>query len=631
MCGITGIYYFDKQRTVNFSQLKKMTDIIEHRGPDDEGHYIDKNVGLGHRRLSIIDLTPDGHQPMCNEDASIWIIFNGEFYNYLDYKDEIIIKGHQLRSRSDTEYILHLYEDYGFDMVHKINGMFAFVIWDSKKQLLFAARDRMGVKPFHYYIDNEKFLWGSEIKSILEHENVDKTIDNLALSDYFSFMSIPAPKTIYKKIRKLEPGHRLIINGNEIKNEKYWDLIAETDNYKTDNYYLDKFESLFADAVNLRMISDVPLGAFLSGGVDSSAVVAMMAKNGVKDIKTFSIAFKDQQKFDESIYAKQVADQYHTHHTEFNLSGKYIDILPKLAWHFDEPFAVSSAFAVYYLSKMTREHVTVALSGDGGDELFAGYPFRYAHDTRFDGIEKIPMPLRKFILWSTSLSALNRESSFAVKSRKARDYFKMACKNREDAFIDNFSYFDSTLKGNLFNQNLWSELSSYDPNSVYKKYYSENIKGSRLFKRQLGDIKTSLPDEMLKKVDNMSMAVSIESRTPFLDYRLAEFSAQLPDHLKLNGMNGKVIVKKTMEKYLSNDILYRKKHGFNVPFGEWVKNELKDYINETLSEKNIKDSGIFNYPYICKIIELHRSGRFDYSNQIYMLLMFEIWRKTFNS
>ncbi len=631
MCGITGIYYFDKQRTVNFSQLKKMTDIIEHRGPDDEGHYIDKNVGLGHRRLSIIDLTPDGHQPMCNEDASIWIIFNGEFYNYLDYKDEIIRKGHQLRSRSDTEYMLHLYEDYGFDMVHKINGMFAFVIWDSKKQILFAARDRMGVKPFNYYIDNEKFLWGSEIKSILEHENVDKTIDNLALSDYFSFMSIPAPKTIYKKIRKLEPGHRLIISGTDIKNEKYWDLKAETNNYKSDGYYLDKFESLFADAVNLRMISDVPLGAFLSGGVDSSAVVAMMAKNGVKDIKTFSIAFKDQQKFDESIYAKQVAEQFQTHHTEFNLSGKYIDILPKLAWHFDEPFAVSSAFAVYYLSKMTREHVTVALSGDGGDELFAGYPFRYTHDTRFDSIEKIPMPLRKFILWTTSLTALKGENSFALKSRKARDYFKMAIKNRDDAFIDNFSYFDATLKGNLFNENIWGELSNYDSNSVYKKYYSKQIKGSRLFKRQLGDIKTSLPDEMLKKVDNMSMAVSIESRTPFLDYRLAEFSTQLPDHLKLNGMNGKVIVKKTMEKYLSNDILYRKKHGFNVPFGEWVKNELKDYINEILSEKNIKDSGIFNYSYICKIIELHRSGKYDYSNQIYMILMFEIWRKTFNS
>ncbi len=631
MCGITGIYYFDKQKTVDFSQLKKMTDVIEHRGPDDEGHYIDKNVGLGHRRLSIIDLTPDGHQPMCNEDNSIWIIFNGEFYNYLDYKNEIIGKGHQLRSRSDTEYILHLYEDYGFDMVHKINGMFAFVIWDSRKKILFAARDRMGVKPFHYYIDNEKFLWGSEIKSILEHENVDKSIDNLALSDYFSFMSIPAPKTIYKKVRKLEPGHRLIITENEIKNEKYWDLIPQTDNYKSDSYYLDKFESLFADAVNLRMISDVPLGAFLSGGVDSSAVVAMMAKNGVKDIKTFSIAFKDQQKFDESIYAKQVADQYHTHHTEFNLSGKYIDILPKLAWHFDEPFAVSSAFAVYYLSKMTREHVTVALSGDGGDELFGGYPFRYSHDIRFDGIEKIPLFFRKFLLWSSSITAMSGNSAFSLKSRKARDYFKMAIKSRDDAFIDNFSYFDASLKGNLFSENLWSELSNYNSNSVYKKYYGNDIKGTRLFKRQLGDIKTSLPDEMLKKVDNMSMAASIESRTPFLDYRIAEFSAQLPDHMKINGLNGKVVVKKTMEKYLSNDILYRKKHGFNVPFGEWVKNDLKDYVNDTLSEKSIEEGNILNYQYVSKIIELHRSGKFDFSNQIYMILMFEIWRKTLNA
>jgi asparagine synthase (glutamine-hydrolysing) len=418
MCGITGIYYFDNKRTVEINQLKKMTDIISHRGPDDEGHYIDGNVGLGHRRLSIIDLSSDGHQPMCNEDGTIWIIFNGEFYNYLNYKNEIISKGHKLKSRSDTEYILHMYEEYGFEMVHKINGMFAFVIWDSKKQILFAARDRMGVKPFHYYIDNEKFLWGSEIKSILEHENTDKSIDFQALSDYFSFMSIPAPKTIYKKIRKLLPGHRLIIENGKVSVEKYWDLYYNNETIKPDDYYIEKFETLFSEAVNLRLISDVPLGAFLSGGVDSSAVVAMMAKNNVKEIKTFSISFKDLDKYDESLYAKQVAEQYNTFHTEFNLSGKHIDILPKLAWHFDEPFAVSSAFAVYFLSKMTREYVTVALSGDGADELFAGYPFRYSHDLRFDKIEKIPIALRKMLLWGFSIAALKGNNPFAEKTRK---------------------------------------------------------------------------------------------------------------------------------------------------------------------------------------------------------------------
>ena len=631
MCGITGIYYFDQQQNVDFSQLRKMTDIINHRGPDDEGHYIDKNVGLGHRRLSIIDLSPDGHQPMCNEDKSIWIIFNGEFYNYQDYKYEIISRGHHIYSRSDTEYLLHLYEDYGFDMVHKINGMFAFVIWDSKKQILFAARDRLGVKPFHYYVDDEKFLWGSEIKSILQHEKVDKTIDFLALSDYFSFMSIPAPKTIYKKIRKLEPGHRLVIEKNEIKIEKYWDLTENIKNNKDDKYFFEEFESLFSNAVNLRMISDVPLGAFLSGGVDSSAVVAMMAKNGVNDIKTFSIIFKDLEKFDESIYAKQVSEQYHTQHIEFNLSGKHIDILPKLIWHFDEPFAVSSAFAVYFLSKMTKEYVTVALSGDGGDELFAGYPYRYSHDIRYNKIEKLPLFLRKFLLWSSSFTILSGNSTLSEKTRKAHEYFKTSVKNRDDAFIDNFSYFNSTLKAHLFNENVWSEFSNYDSNLVYKKYYSDNISGNRLFKRQLGDIKTSLPDEMLKKVDNMSMAASLEARTPFLDYRLAEFSSQIPDYLKIKGLNGKVIVKKTMEKYLNHDILYRKKHGFNVPFGEWIKKDLKDYLDDILCEKNINESGLFNYQYIKKLIELHRKGLHNFSNQIYMILVFEIWRKTFKN
>jgi asparagine synthase (glutamine-hydrolysing) len=630
MCGITGIYYFDNKRTVEINQLKKMTDIISHRGPDDEGHYIDGNVGLGHRRLSIIDLSSDGHQPMCNEDGTIWIIFNGEFYNYLNYKNEIISKGHKLKSRSDTEYILHMYEEYGFEMVHKINGMFAFVIWDSKKQILFAARDRMGVKPFHYYIDNEKFLWGSEIKSILEHENTDKSIDFQALSDYFSFMSIPAPKTIYKKIRKLLPGHRLIIENGKVSVEKYWDLYYNNETIKPDDYYIEKFETLFSEAVNLRLISDVPLGAFLSGGVDSSAVVAMMAKNNVKEIKTFSISFKDLDKYDESLYAKQVAEQYNTFHTEFNLSGKHIDILPKLAWHFDEPFAVSSAFAVYFLSKMTREYVTVALSGDGADELFAGYPFRYSHDLRFDKIEKIPIALRKMLLWGFSIAALKGNNPFAEKTRKARDYFKMAIKDRNSAFIDNFSYFDNNLKSLLFNENIWPEIKNYDSYDIYRDYYSSKVNGSRLFKRQLGDIKISLPDEMLKKVDNISMAVSIESRTPFLDYRLAEFSCQLPDHLKISGMNGKVIVKKSMEKYLGNNILYRKKHGFNVPFGEWIRNDLKDFIYNTLSDCNINKSGLLNYKFVNKILAEHQSRKYDYSNHIYMLLMFELWRKNVN-
>ncbi len=377
------------------------------------------------------------------------------------------------------------------------------------------------------------------------------------------------------------------------------------------------------------MISDVPLGAFLSGGVDSSAVVAMMAKNQVKDIKTFSISFKEWEKYDESTYAKEVANQYNTFHTEFNLSGKHIDILPKLAWHFDEPFAVSSAFAIYFLSKMTKEYVTVALSGDGADELFAGYPYRYNHDLRFDNIEKLPLIIRKMLLWGLSATAFKGNSYFAEKTRKARDYFKIANKKRDDAFIENFSYFDTNLKALLLNEDIWSEISDYESNDVFKKYYSSENKGSRLFKRQLGDIKVSLPDEMLKKVDNMSMAVGIESRSPFLDYRLAEFSSQLPDHLKIQRMNGKVIVKKSMEKYLSKNILYRKKHGFNVPFGEWVRTDLKEYINETLSESNIKKSGFFNYNFVNKLLTEHHSRKYDYSNHIYMLLMFELWKKKF--
>lgn len=626
MCGIAGIYYLNRERKVEESQLKKMTDIISHRGPDAEGRYIDGNVGLGHRRLSIIDLSPDGHQPMCNEDKSIWIVFNGEFFNYQDYTEEILRKGHTLNSKSDTEYILHLYEEYGFDVVQKINGMFSFVIWDSNKKIFFAARDRMGVKPFNYYIDNEKFLFGSEIKSLLEHENVNREIDKLALSDYFSFMSIPSPKSIYKHIRKLEAGHYLVIKDSEINIKKYWDLEYNVEN-KPDSFYFEKFEDLLIDSTRLRLISDVPLGAFLSGGVDSSAVVAMMSKVNASDIKTFSITFKSQGNFDESIYAKQVAEQYKTLHTEFDLSANFIDVLPKLIWHFDEPFAVSSGFALYYLSKMTREHVTVALSGDGGDELFAGYPFRYSHDLRYQKLENIPMFMRKFAFWSSSITALSGDSKIAMMSRKLRDFSRMSSLSSDDAFINDFSYFDKKMKSTIFKSDFYGEVKDYDSNSVYKKYYGADVKGSQLFKRQLGDIKTSLVDEMLKKVDSMTMAVALEARTPFLDYRMAEFSATLPDHLKIRGREGKYIVKKTMEKYLSNDILYRKKHGFNVPFSEWAKKELKDYLNEILSEKNIKEGNIFDYKQVRRMLDFHQSGKFNFGNQIYLLLVFELWRK----
>lgn len=626
MCGIAGIFYLDSEMQVDKMRLKQMTDIIAHRGPDAEGQFIKRNVGLGHRRLSIIDLSEDGHQPMCNEDGSVWIVFNGEFFNYLDFKDEIIQKGHTLKSKSDTEYIIHLYEEYGFDVVNKINGMFSFVIYDFNKDILFAARDRLGVKPFNYLLDDDKFLFGSEIKSILAYGGINRQIDKTAVSDYFSFMSIPAPKSIYQNIRKLEPGHTLIIQNKVVKINKYWDLNYNVEN-KPDSYYYEKFIELFEDSTKLRLISDVPLGAFLSGGVDSSAVVAMMAKAKSLDIKTFSITFKEQKQFDESKYARQVAEQYQTLHTEFNLSSNFIDVLPKLIWHFDEPFAVSSAFALYYLSKLTREHVTVALSGDGGDELFAGYPFRYSHDQRYDTLEKIPMPLRKFLVWGTSTMAMAGDSKLAAFTRKFRDFSAMAALPRDEAFMKDFSYFDAKAKASLFKSDFYQEIRNYDSNDVFKKYYQSNVRGSQLFKRQLGDIKTTLPDEMLKKVDSMTMAVALEARTPFLDYRMVEFSASVPDHLKLNNRNGKAIVKKSMEKYLSHDILYRKKHGFNVPFGEWAKNELYDYLVEVFSKQEMQYSEIFDYKKIQQLLKWHRSGKHNFSNQIYLLLVFELWRK----
>jgi asparagine synthase (glutamine-hydrolysing) len=504
--------------------------------------------------------------------------------------------------------------------------MFSFVIWDSTKQILFAARDRLGVKPFHYYLDDEKLLFGSEIKSILAHEQVDATMDALALSDYFSFMSIPAPRTIYRRVRKLLPGHSMIVEGSDVRIQKYWDLEYGVEN-KPDAFYMEQFEELLADATRLRLISDVPLGAFLSGGVDSSAVVAMMSKSGASDIKTFSIAFHGQEGFDESSYARRVAEQYHTRHTEFNLSADFISVLPKLIWHFDEPFAVSSGFALYYLARMTREHVTVALSGDGGDELFAGYPFRYSHDERYAKLTSIPMPLRKMAASLSSFTALSGDSRLAAFSRKLRDFSAIAALPSDEAFIKEFSYFDHRMKSTFFTPDFYRQISDHDSNSVFMRYYAPEQNGSQLFKRQMGDIKTTLADEMLKKVDNMTMAVSLEARTPFLDYRMAEFSASLPDHLKIQGREGKWIVKKVMEKYLDKDILYRKKHGFNVPFSRWARKELVPYLMEVFSEAALKESNILDYKQVHRMLRLHQHGTYDYGNHIYMLLVFELWRR----
>jgi len=631
MCGITGIYYLDKQNIVNQDVLQGMNDVISHRGPDDEGLYIDQNVGIAQRRLSIIDLSLDGHQPMCNEDGSIWIVFNGEFFNYLEYRDELLAKGHKIRSRSDTEYLIHLYEEYGKDVVHKINGMFAFVIWDNHKQQLLVARDRLGIKPLHYYLDGKKLLFGSEIKSILKHPNVDASIDLEAISDYFSYMSIPAPKTVYKNIRKLKPGHLMVIKSSNIQIEQYWDLKYQTPQKKSDKEYIDEFTALFEDAVEKRMLSDVPLGAFLSGGVDSSAVVAMMSQKHKGDVKTFSIGFKGFGEFDETPWAQRVSEQYQTIHKEFNLTASFADTLPGLVWHFDEPFAVSSAFAIYFLAKMTREYVTVSLSGDGSDELFAGYPFRYSHDYRYDKLECMPLMLRKAMANVFRLTGMSGNSKLALKSRKARDYFRMSSLDRDMAYMDNFSYYDQSMKNQLFTGDLNKAIQSYNSSDVFKPYFDNSVAGTPLFKRQLADIKTTLADEMLKKVDNMTMAVALEARVPFLDYRLVEFSARIPDHLKLNpeARDGKVIIKKAMANYLDHDLLYRKKHGFNVPFGEWVKKELWDFVNDHLSTSEFKQDPLFNHQYINKIMYMHKAGKFDYGNHIYQILCYSLWKQSF--
>jgi asparagine synthase (glutamine-hydrolysing) len=626
MCGIAGIYNTDR-RPVDNRLLKRMGDVLRHRGPDDEGNYTDGNLGFAFRRLSIIDLA-GGHQPMLNEDGSCAIVFNGEIYNYLELKTYLISKGHVFKTNSDTEVILHLYDERGDDCVHDLRGMFAFAIWDRKKQRLFLARDRLGVKPLYYYAEGGTFIFASELKAIIQDPAVKKELDLEALSDYLSFIYVPAPKTIFKNIRKQQPGHCLIVTAAGVVEKSYWDVNFECPAVRSEEHLVEELYSLLTEAVRLRLVSEVPLGAFLSGGIDSSAVVAIMSEVLEDAVITSSIGFQEEE-YNELQYARQMAEKFGTRHHEYMVEPKALEVLEKLVWHYDEPFADSSAIPTYYVSKMARENVTVALTGDGGDENFAGYR-RYLYDSLENGLRtKIPRPFRRHVLGS--IARLYPKADWAPRVFRGKTLLTNLSLEPERAYFNSVISFKNEQKEQLLRGDVINQLNSYDSFSVFERHLGRAGGLDPLSKVQYLDMKTYLADDILTKVDRASMAVSLEAREPLLDHKLVEFVATIPPSLKLRGKTGKYILKQAMRKLLPPSIINRHKMGFAVPLDVWFRREIKEFTSDLLFGPASANSGYFNVDFVAKIWKQHQVGLRDNSAKLWILLMFELWYRKFVS
>lgn len=620
MCGIAGFTrFFDS--TGDISSLKRMGDRIAHRGPDAHGEYLDDEVGLCHRRLSIIDLSTAGNQPMFSEDGNLVIVFNGEIYNFVELRKDLEKKGYSFKTKTDTEVILALYQFEGHKCLDKLFGMFAFALWDKSKQELFLARDRLGKKPLYYYHSGRQFIFGSEIKSILEIEAVPKDIRHDAIYDFFVYQYVPESKSIFKNIHKLKPGHFLTINKNSVNVKQYWDVTFKDQSTASEQQISEELLDVINTCTKQRMISDVPLGAFLSGGVDSSGVVALMAQNSPEPVATCSIGF-DSKKYDEIQYAKQVADQYHTTHHELTVKENILDSLEHIAGFFDEPFADQSLVPTFFVSQLAKTKVTVALAGDGGDENFAGYS-KYSVDQVENNLRsKIPGFIRRRF-FSPFVNPLQKSNIRSIN--RAGTLLNAMSRNPAEGFYLTNAFMTDSMWNRLANDNLKREIDGYHPSIQTTQFYDAADAEDHLSRVLYADIKTYLVGDILVKVDRMSMANSLEVRAPILDHRVVEYAASIPSALKLHDREKKYILKKAFAGLLSPEILYRKKMGFSVPLAYWLRHELKTTAEEKLFKA---ENGLSNYfkAYEVKNIWLeHQQEVRDHSTALWSLLMFEFW------
>lgn len=625
MCGIVGIVN-SNSRIADRETLEKMNACIVHRGPDDDGFYLKENVGLAMRRLSIIDLA-HGKQPIHNRDKTKWIVFNGEIYNFQSLRADLEKRGNEFYTNSDTEIILHLYERYGADCVQHLRGMFAFAIWDERENSLFIARDRVGKKPLLYsHQPNGDLIFGSEFQTLLQHPDISREVNTEAIDSYLSYLCVPAPQTAFKQIRKLEPAHWLRWKDGKIETKRYW-LPDFSKKIKISEAEAEaETLRILRESTKLRMISEVPLGAFLSGGVDSSTVVALMAEASSQPVKTFSIGFEEED-FSELKYAKQVAEHIGAEHHEFIVKPDALEILPTLVEHYGEPYADSSAIATYYVAKETRKHVTVALNGDGGDESFAGYE-RYFAMRLAEKYHKIPATLRKNLI-ERAVDFLPTSEIKRSRGRDLKRFVKAASLPTVERYFRWVGSIDRQSKSDLYTESFKREIGNYDSAQFIEQWFAKSNGNGIVDATMFTDQQTYLPNDLLVKVDIASMANSLEARSPFLDHKVIEFAASLPENIKLRGTETKYLLKKVASKIVPPEVLYRKKMGFGVPLTHWFRGELKDFLRENLLSEKFSKRGIIKSEVVKKNVEEHINGERDHTFQLWTLLMLELWFQRF--
>ena len=620
MCGIAGRLNFAPDKPVDRGHLIAMTDAVTHRGPDAAGYFVDGAIGLGHRRLSIIDLAT-GDQPLGNEDGTVQVVFNGEIYNFAELRHQLLARGHRFRTQSDTEVIAHGYEEWGDACVERFRGMFAFAVWDARRRRLLLARDRLGVKPLYYAEVDGGIVFGSEIKSLLVHPDVPREWSPEALDAYLTFLYVPAPQTIYRGIRKLSPAHVLVAGNGATRTSRYWHLEFPGDApQRSEDDYLAELDGLLREAVALRLVSDVPLGAFLSGGIDSTTVVAYMVDTSAAPPVTISVGFDDRA-FDETRHAETVARHLGCEFHALTANPRVDDLLPKLAWHFDEPFADSSAVPTYYVSQAARQLVTVALSGDGGDELWAGYPWHRVEHWEQRARQVLGPAAR-------AAGLLGQAVPLSLKGSRS---LRHLARSPEQAYALKHTYglFEPQAKARLYSGDLRRAINGHDALAALRDHYRACRSADPLDRAMYVDVHTYMIDDVLTKVDRMSMAVSLEAREPLLDHKLLEFAARVPVSMKLKHGQGKYLLRRLLDRRVPRSIVQRGKSGFAAPIGEWLRGPLRALGSDLLLDGRLGSRGLFDRQEIARLWHDHAGGTADHRHRIWQLIMLELWFRTF--
>jgi asparagine synthase (glutamine-hydrolysing) len=606
--------------------VRRITAMLAHRGPDADGFFWGDGAALGHRRLSIIDLST-GDQPIFNEDRSKVVVFNGEIYNFQELRATLAQGGHRFATASDTEVLVHGWEEWGDSFVGLLRGMFAFALWDVTRRRLLLARDRVGKKPLYYTHDGERLLFGSELKALLRDPSVKRAVSPEAVDDYLTFGAVPAPRTIYQGIHQIPAAHYMVWEDGRVRTSEYWDLSYRRQAPRTESAWLEEFEATLGEAVRLRMIADVPLGAFLSGGVDSSAVVATMASQSRRPVATTTITFAESA-FDEAPHARVVAGSLRTDHQEVIVAPQAVGVLPALVWHLDEPFADSSAVPTYYVARAARQRVTVALSGDGGDEIFAGYEWRYGLNLLEARVRRlIPGPVRRGLLGP--LATIWPKADRLPRPLRWKFFLRNLSVDPEQAYFQDMSLFTPADKRRLLGDAFRRTLNGHDPYSAFARHF-DRVRGLDHLSRILYvDLKTWLPNDILVKMDRMTMANSLEVRSPLLDHKVIEFGASLPSDLKYRNRTSKYLLKRYVEQRVPASVIHRPKMGFSIPLAAWLRGELRPTAEDLLLSERARERGYFRATEIGAMWTRHQQGRRDYAHQLWALMMLEMWHRLF--